>query len=137
MNRLAGLAAACALALWPLAAAATCLPPDAGQPMTAAGAARFAAALRMNPSPVKVGTPFVVDLRVCALDGAKVERLAIDATMPAHRHGMNYKPKITAQGDGRHEARGFLFHMPGWWEITLSVYADGKPSHLTYGVEIK
>ncbi|MFZ4808612.1 MAG: hypothetical protein ACOYLQ_15255 [Hyphomicrobiaceae bacterium] len=135
MNRLAGLAGA--LALWPVAAAANCLPPDAGHAMKPAGTARFAAALRTDPSPVKVGTPFVVDLRVCALDGAPIERLAIDATMPAHRHGMNYTPRITAQGDGRHQASGFLFHMPGWWEITLSVYADGRPYRLTHGVEIK
>ncbi len=117
--------------------AASCLPPDAGAAMQSAMPARVAAALRVRPSPVKVGTPFVVELRVCSLDGKPIERLTIDATMPAHRHGMNYKPELVDLGENRHEARGFLFHMPGRWEFTLSVYSGAQPSHLTLGLDVR
>ena len=57
--------------------------------------------------------------------------------MPEHRHGMNYKPEISAMGDGLYEGRGFLFHMPGRWEITVSVYSDAEPSHLKFDFEVK
>lgn len=105
--------------------------------MQSAKPSRVAAALRLRPSPVKVGAPFVVELHVCSLDGKPIRRLAIDATMPAHRHGMNYKPELVDLGDGRYEAKGFLFHMPGKWEIALSVYGEEQPSHLTLGLDVK
>jgi hypothetical protein len=118
-------------------AVVTCLPIDSGAVMTAPNAAAFAAALKTTPTPIVVGAPFVVNLQVCAMNGQPIERLSIDATMPAHRHGMNYKTEIAARGDGRYEARGFLFHMPGRWEVTLSVYTGGTPSHLKLNLDVK
>lgn len=97
----------------------------------------FSAALRTRPSPVKVGMPFAIDLRVCAADGAQIDRVTIDATMPAHRHGMNYKPELIAKGIGNYVGRGFLFHMPGRWEIALTVYRDETPTYLTLGIDVK
>ncbi len=99
----------------------------------------IAAALRFRPATVKVGLPFVIDISVCSRDNAKIDRLSIDARMPAHRHGMNYKPEIAPRGDGAYEARGFLFHMPGRWEITLSVTeaANTKPQHLTLELDVR
>ena len=138
MRRSALLALASLLAsAGPLSAATGCLPPDAGAEMKSATPLPVAAALRIRRSPVRVGAPFVVELRVCSLDGKPIERIAIDATMPAHRHGMNYKPEIVDLGEGRHEAKGFLFHMPGRWEITLSVYGGEQPSHLTHGLDVR
>lgn len=118
-------------------AEASCLRPNSGLPMSGEGA--FAAAVRFNPAPVTVGAPFVLHLSVCSSEGAKIERLAIDARMPAHRHGMNYKPDITPKGDGAFEARGFLFHMPGKWEIMLSVsqQAGSKPQQLTLELDVR
>lgn len=130
-------ALACLLASAELAPAAACLPPDAGTAMKPAKPTRVTAALRVRPSPVKVGAPFVVELRVCSLDSKPIQRLTIDATMPAHRHGMNYKPEMVDLGGGRHEAKGFLFHMPGRWEIVLSVYGGEQPSHLTLDLDVK
>jgi hypothetical protein len=120
-------------------ASAACPSLDGGLAMSGAQAGRFAAALRFNPAPVKVGRPFAIDVSVCAPDGAKVERLVIDARMPAHRHGMNYKPEITPKGEGAYEARGFLFHMPGKWEIMLSVTdaATSKPQHFTMEFDVR
>jgi hypothetical protein len=121
------------------AASASCLPTDGGMPMTVSNTGRFAAALRLSTNPVKVGAPFAIDVRLCSPDNAWVERLVIDARMPAHRHGMNYKPEITPKGDGACEARGFLFHMPGKWEIMLSVTdaANSKPQHFTLELEVR
>lgn len=140
MNRVAVMALACLLASSELGSAASCLSPDAGAAMRSAKPSRVAAALRVRPSPVKVGAPFVVELRVCSLDGKPIERISIDATMPAHRHGMNYKPEMVDLGEGRYEAKGFLFHMPGRWEFALSVYGreqPNQPSLMTLGLDVK
>ena len=118
---------------------ANCLSADISVPMVSTGAGPFAAALRFIPMPVKVGTPFAVDISLCAQDNARTERLVIDARMPAHRHGMNYKPEISSKGNGHYEARGFLFHMPGKWEIMLSVTdsASSIPHHFTLELDVR
>lgn len=122
----------------PAASASACLPANVGQVMTPATAdAPFAVALVPRPAPIKVGAPFTVDLIVCSTNGTPVERVVVDATMPAHRHGMNYTPEIVAGADGRYEARNLVFHMPGVWQFAVSIYAAGKPTHLTLGVDVK
>jgi hypothetical protein len=123
--------------LIPAGAASGCKLPSSDTAMIGTGPARFSAALRTSPSPVVVGAPFVVQLLVCANDGTRINRLTMDANMPAHRHGMNYVPEISPLGDGLYEGRGFLFHMPGRWEVTVSVYSDAEPSHLKFGLDVK
>jgi hypothetical protein len=48
-------------------------------------------------------------------------QLRIDAVMPQHRHGMNYRPTVAALGDGRFRAEGLLLHMPGLWEFSFDL----------------
>lgn len=98
--------------------------------MQPVGQSPFIARIVTAPEKIAVGTPFNVEIEVCATDGGAVERLAIDATMPAHRHGMNYKPEIELLGPGRYRATGFLFHMPGQWEFALSVTSAAATSVL-------
>lgn len=58
------------------------------------------------------------DVQLCgALDGA----VSVDATMPAHQHGMNYEPVVKSLGDGSVEASGLVFHMPGLWRLEVAV----------------
>lgn len=71
-----------------------------------------------RPWPVPVGQHFALDIAVCAAPGVAVPTsLRVDADMPAHRHGMNYKPTVQALGDGRFVAQGLMFHMPGRWRL--------------------
>lgn len=71
-----------------------------------------------RPWPVPVGQHFALDIAVCAAPGTPVPTsLRVDADMPAHRHGMNYKPTMQALGDGRFAAQGLMFHMPGRWRL--------------------
>lgn len=68
--------------------------------------------------PVPVGRHFALDIAVCAAPGSALPAsLRVDADMPAHKHGMNYKPTVQALGDGRFVAEGLLFHMPGRWRF--------------------
>ena len=84
-------------------------------------------AWRADPGPIVVSRHFALDIVVCPKRGATpAQSLAVDATMPAHRHGMNYRPTITAAGAGRFRAEGLMLHMPGAWEFTFDVVAaDG------------
>ena len=80
-----------------------------------------------RPWPVVVGRHFALDIAVCAAPGTALPPLLrVDADMPAHRHGMNYRPTVRALGDGRFAAEGLMFHMPGRWRF-LFYPPDGAP----------
>lgn len=90
----------------------------------------------VRPWPVTVGAPFALDIAVCAPMGAlpgaaPPQLLRLDADMPAHRHGMNYRPGLTPLGGGRYRAEGLLFHMPGSWRLRFELDAGaGLAPHL-------
>jgi hypothetical protein len=75
-------------------------------------------AWRTEPAAVVAGEPFVLIIKTCP---PQARLLAVDATMPEHRHGMNYAPSLKALGDGRWRAEGLLWHMSGRWELRLEV----------------
>jgi hypothetical protein len=104
------------------AAALDCeAPPGAGQP---AESRSYTVAWQTAPSPPRVGEHFVVDFAVCPKAGARpAGSVAIDATMPDHRHGMNYRPSVAALAPGRYRAQGLLFHMPGRWVVVFDIVA--------------
>lgn len=87
-----------------------------------------------RPSPIPADRPFALAIAVC---GAPVTALRVDADMPAHRHGMNYRATVQAAGDGRYAAQGLLFHMPGRWRLIFDVDTGGKTVRLTQEVEVR
>ena len=108
--------AAAAVALLVCGAAHAC--GNAGD--TVATGAHYAIAYRTTPAPVRIGEHFAIDLTVCPTGKAPMPRaVRVDASMPEHRHGMNYRPTVIAQGAGRYRAEGLLFHMSGRWEIAF------------------
>lgn len=77
-------------------------------------------AWRAAPTPIPVGRHFALDIALCAPAGqALPATLHVDATMPEHRHGMNYRPGVSARGAGLFHAEGLMFHMPGRWELVF------------------
>jgi hypothetical protein len=80
-----------------------------------------------------VGKPFALDITVCP---AQVELLRVDATMPDHRHGMNYRPSLLPQGPGRWRAEGLLWHMSGRWELRLDLKHEGRDLSLRQSVTL-
>ena len=77
-------------------------------------------AWRAAPSPIPVGRHFVLDIALCAPAGqALPATLRVDATMPEHRHGMNYRPGVSARAEGQFRAEGLMLHMPGRWELVF------------------
>jgi len=72
----------------------------------------------------EVGKHFSVEVAACAKNGPAPKALKIDAHMPEHRHGMNYKPTVKPAGPGRWQAEGLMFHMPGKWEFVFFVEGE-------------
>jgi cytochrome c peroxidase len=81
-------------------------------------------ALSYKPSSLAVGSHFTLDIAACAKAGAIPTQLSVDAQMPDHRHGMNYRPEVKRTGPGRWRAEGLMFHMPGKWRLVFMV--DGE-----------
>lgn len=80
-----------------------------------------------------VGKPFAMDITVCP---AAAELLRIDASMPEHRHGMNYRPSLTPQGPGHWRAEGLLWHMSGRWELRLDLKHAGQELRVRQSVTL-
>jgi hypothetical protein len=70
---------------------------------------------------------FALTVDVCPAD-ARLRR--VDATMPEHRHGMNYRPGVKPAGEGRWRVEGLMFHMAGAWELRFDVETPGGPRTL-------
>jgi hypothetical protein len=82
---------------------------------------------------IEVGRHFVLDVQLCPA-GAVLQR--VDATMPEHRHGMNYRPSLQSLGGGRWRAEGLMFHMPGRWELRFDVTDGGRTETLRQSVSL-
>ena len=92
---------------------------------------------RTVPAAIEVGQHFAVEAIVCASPAAAPSGLRVDAFMPEHRHGMNYRPTVTSRGGGAYVAEGLLFHMPGLWQFRFDVDRGGRTERLTADMEIE
>jgi len=112
---------------------------------TAAGACELPPGVRLEsdrltvsywtiPARIEVGKPFALELAACPKAGEAVsERVKLDAHMPEHRHGMNYRTKVVPLGIGRFHSEGWLFHMPGRWEFVFDLGTE----RLTHSIRLE
>ena len=108
---------------------------DAGD--TVVAGERYAVAYRTAPSPIPASRHFAIDFTICPVGNAPAARtVRVDASMPEHRHGMNYKTTVTAKGGGRYRAEGLLFHMTGRWQSAFDVVAGGTTERIASSVEL-
>jgi hypothetical protein len=128
----AGLAAALTVAS---AGANTCVAPAGFTPAGRIASRDTVLIYRTVPPRIEVGKHFAVDAVVCSK--AAPSALRVDAQMPAHRHGMNYRARVAPQGDGRYRAEGLLFHMPGKWQFVFDVERPGRTERLTADVVVE
>jgi hypothetical protein len=135
MNRMkAGAALIGLLAAFP-AAAQTCADLAGGLKLESD---RYLVAYRTKPDKIAVGQHFSMELVVCPKGGQPApESLRIDAQMPEHRHGMNYRTTVKPVDRGRYLAEGFMFHMPGRWEFIFEVRGAGKTDRVTRSVTLE
>ena len=86
-----------------------------------------------QPATIIVGQPFALLITLCPAD-ARLMR--VDASMPEHRHGMNYRASLEPMGHGRWRAEGLLWHMSGHWELRLDVMLRGTEHRLRQSVHL-
>jgi hypothetical protein len=100
--------------------------------------AHYVVAFRALPDPIEIGTHFSLDFAVCPLGGAEAARsVRVDARMPEHQHGMNYRPVIVASAPGAYHADGLMFHMPGRWELYFDVVTQSGSERLTATLQLE
>lgn len=89
--------------------------------------------------PIEVGRPFSIEFTLCprTAPGAPIERLSVDAWMPAHRHGMNYRPTLVGTPPGPLRADGLLCHMPGRWQLVFELRMGERSLRLTDALTLR
>jgi len=84
--------------------------------------ARYEVVFAAVPAPIEPGRHFALDIAVCARPGVPLpDALRVDAVMPEHRHGMNYRAIVVTREAGSYRADGLMFHMPGRWDLIFDL----------------
>lgn len=97
----------------------------------------YRAVLKGKSDRIPMAKHFTLEVQLCDQHGISAARLhTADATMPEHRHGMNYRPVITPLGGGRFRIEGMMFHMAGCWQLAFEVRAGKETSILTHDVQV-
>jgi hypothetical protein len=98
---------------------------------------RYVLAWRAVP-PIHVSEFFALEVAVCSREGQpRVATLRVDAQMPEHQHGMNYRASVRPQGPDRFIVEGLLLHMPGRWEFSFDVNAGADRESLRADVQVE
>ncbi len=88
-----------------------------------------------TPSPIPFNEYFSTQVQVFedASQESPLEDItvAVNATMPAHEHGMNENPEMSGPENGVFLAEGLKWHMEGEWE--LAVYVETE--NITFTVD--
>lgn len=87
--------------------------------------------------PIPVGRHFAMDIELCLPPpGDSTLPLRVDADMPAHKHGMNYRASVKLVAPGRYVAEGLMFHMPGRWRIVFDLRGDAASGPATSIIDV-
>jgi hypothetical protein len=98
---------------------------------------RYVLAWRAVP-PIHVSEFFTLEVALCSRDGQpRVATLRVDAQMPEHQHGTNYRASVRPQGPDRFVVEGLLLHMPGRWEFSFDVNAGADRESLRTSVQVE
>ena len=99
---------------------------------------QYRIALTFDQSEIKVSEPFHLYLEICRNDEKTFQgQIKVDAQMPAHGHGMNYRPTLTEDAPNLFKGEGFVFHMPGRWQFEIRAIEDKKASNLVIDYQLK
>lgn len=93
--------------------------------------------IQFNPKDMPLNVAFDAIVTVCSQSERAPTRLTVDATMPAHGHGMNYGLNAVRVDGRTYEVKNFLLHMPGVWRLEVTVYENNKPHRFTHDVNLQ
>ena len=137
MRVIGAAAVACAPMLLGIGSACACGEQLSGA-MRHVQSAKYEIVFTSLPAPIETGRHFSLDLAICPRGSALLpDAVRVDAVMPEHRHGMNYRPEIQSLGGGRWRVEGLMFHMAGRWEMVFEVAAGAITTRLTDDVVLR
>lgn len=110
---------------------------EAGIQLSGATDAPWTVQIQLNPKDVPLNVPFDAMVTICSRSDPLPTRLTVDATMPAHGHGMNYEAKAAPVDDNSYEAKNLVFHMPGVWRLEVTAYENDKPHRFTHDINLQ
>jgi hypothetical protein len=94
-------------------------------------------AYRWEPGELRVGQFFAAEVIACRAPGPEAVRaISLDALMPAHGHGMNYRPTVRQTGPGSFRFTGLMLHMAGTWRLTFDLFQGDRRTRLTHEVTL-
>ena len=90
-----------------------------------------------DPDPVPFNEIFGLEISIESLAGLPVTDLdvTVDATMPEHGHGMNTAPQLSLSDQGQLTVEGMLFHMEGYWELSVLLEASQGSEETLFAIE--
>jgi hypothetical protein len=112
-----------------------CPTTDQGFQRLATGDAEVA--YRWDPAELRVGRFFAAEVVACKTPHDEpVGEIRLDATMPAHGHGMNYRPAAAQTAPGHYKFTGLMLHMAGTWRLTIDLVQGSKRTRLTHDLKL-
>ena len=123
----------------PQAIVAACRLPGAEDTVRRMRVPELEIAWRPVAGAIELGRPFSIEFVLCPrlTPAPPIDRITVDAWMPAHRHGMNYRPTLVGTPPAPLRADGLLLHMPGRWEIVFELRAGERMLRLTDGLVLR
>ena len=103
------------------------------------GSDRFRVSMRSNVDPVPLSQIHSWTLHLETPEGVAVDdaQIGVYGDMPAHRHGLPTKPKVTKNlGGGDYLIEGVKFTMPGRWQLILIITADDKRDKAKFNIDL-
>ena len=103
------------------------------------GSDRFRVSMRSNVDPVPLSHIHSWTLHLETPEGVAIDdaQIGVYGDMPAHRHGLPTRPKVTENlGGGDYQIEGVKFTMPGRWQLILIITADGKRDKAKFNIDL-
>ncbi len=93
---------------------------------------------RTDPETLTVGKFFGLTIGICTTDGSPLpDSLKVDATMPMHSHGMNYRSTVQNIAPGQFTAKGLMMHMAGSWMLQFDVRQGSTSTRIATKLTLK
>ena len=99
--------------------------------------ANYVVAFSTKPQPIVANQHFVIDFEVCPRSASAIDSVRVDASMPEHRHGMNYRAAVTRVKAQTFRAEGLLFHMQGRWQLTFDIVNGDRVERLATDIALE
>ena len=105
---------------------------DDTQCTSASGRYRVSYSSELEPLAINRIHDWVLHVETTGGEPVVGAQIAIEGGMPEHDHGLATSPRVTEElGGGDYLIEGLRFHMPGRWEVVVSLRVVSEPDRCT------